>query len=222
MVRAQGADLTASGSVNLADGAMDARLSLLGAAGTGALASTRPEIGITLKGPSDAPRRSIDVAALTSWLALRAVEQQSKKLELLEGREPASAPSAPPAKETAIHPAPSQDPPIQPALNQPAPIQQAPSQQAPSQYAPSQSVPAFAPAAPSAVGNEPESTQPRPAARTEPAASGAPKPKSTAPPVDIRPPAASRTPPKPATATAPAPAPAPAAPRSLKEILFGN
>ena len=231
MVRAQGADLTASGSVNLADGAMDARLSLLGAAGTGALASTRPEIGITLKGPSDAPRRSIDVAALSSWLALRAVEQQSKKLELLEGREPApapSAPSTPSAKETAIQPAPSQDPPTQPALGQPTAIQQAPIQQAPSQ-----SVPAFAPVAPSAVGNEPESTQPRPAARTEPAAPGAPKPKSTAPagqaapsppPVDIRPPPAARSPPKPATATAPAPAPAPApaAPRSLKEILFGN
>ncbi len=224
-VRAQGADLAVSGSVNLADGGLDARLTLTGAAGTGALASTRPEVAIALKGPSDAPKRSIEVAALTSWLALRAVEQQSKKLDLLEGREP--APSAPPAKETAIQPAPSQDPPTQPALIQPAPTQPEPSQPAasqpaPIQQAPSQSAPAVAPAVPSAGGSEPESTPPRPATRTEPVAPSAPKPKSAGqaaplpPPVDIRPPAAARTPPKPATATAPA------APRSLKEILFGN
>ena len=111
-VRAQGADLAVSGSVNLADGAIDARLTLLGAAGTGTLANTRPEIAITLKGPSDNPKRNIDVAALATWLALRAVEQQSKKLDLLEGREPAPAP-APPAGEAAIQTAPTQTAPIQ-------------------------------------------------------------------------------------------------------------
>jgi uncharacterized protein involved in outer membrane biogenesis len=210
MVRAQGADLAASGSVNLADGAIDARLSLLGAAGTGALASTRPEVAITLKGPSDAPKRSIDVAALTSWLALRAVEQQSKKLDLLEGRE---LPLVPPAGAAAIAPA--------EAPQGAAPIQNAPIQSVP-QSAPPQSAPTVEPAASSAGGSEPDAARQRPAARTEPAAPSAPKSKGTAasaghvapaaPPVDIRPPAAARTPPK----------PAPAAPRSLREILFGN
>jgi large subunit ribosomal protein L24 len=222
MVRAQGADLTASGSVNLADGAIDARLNLLGTAGTGALASTRPEIAITLRGPSDAPKRGIDVAALTSWLALRAVEQQSKKLDLLEGREPAPVP---PAGETTVAPAQGTQQgtqgvqgaaPIQNAPVQSAPIQAAPIQAAPIQTAPTPSAPAVDPAASGAAGSEPEAVRPRPAARTEPAAPSAPKPKAAAaplpPPVDIRPSAATRAPPKPATAP----------PRSLREILFGN
>lgn len=246
IVRAQGGDLAVSGSVNLADGAMDARLTLLGAPGAGAMVS-RPEIAIALKGPNDAPKRSIDVAALTSWLALRAVEQQSKKLDLLEGREQPSpppspsAPAVPPAKQTAIQPAPSQDSLNQPVLNQPVPSepapsqpaqsQPAPSQDAPNQTAPTQSATAVEPAPSSAVGSDQDQdssqTTTRRAVRTEPTAPatpGAPKPKTAgqvAPaPVDIRSPAASRTPPKPATAPAPAPAPAP--PRSLKEILFGN
>jgi large subunit ribosomal protein L24 len=87
-LRAQRADLTAGGSVNLAEGALDARLTLFGA-GAGAPADTRPEIGIVLKGPIETPKRTVDVAALASWLALRAVEQQSKKLDVLEGRAPA-------------------------------------------------------------------------------------------------------------------------------------
>jgi hypothetical protein len=89
-VRAQRADLTAGGTVNLAEGALDARLTLFGA-GAGAPADTRPEIGIVLKGPIETPKRTVDVAALASWLALRAVEQQSKKLDVLEGRTPASS-----------------------------------------------------------------------------------------------------------------------------------
>src|SRR5262249_51922486 len=73
-VRAQRADLAVNGSVNLIDGALDARLTLLGAGGAGATANTRPEVLIMLRGPVDAPKRNIDVAALASWLALRAVE----------------------------------------------------------------------------------------------------------------------------------------------------
>jgi len=97
-VRAQRADLAANGSVNLTDGALDARLTLFGAGGAAGAADTRPEIGIVLRGPIDTPKRTIDVAALASWLALRAVEQQSKKLDVLEGRAP--MPPAQPAATT--------------------------------------------------------------------------------------------------------------------------
>src|SRR5262249_7705392 len=100
-VRAQRADLAVNGSVNLAEGALDGRLTLPGA---GAPADSRPEIGITLKGPIDAPKRGIDVAALANWLALRAVEQQSKKLDVLEGRAPPS-PVQPAAVNTQSEPA---------------------------------------------------------------------------------------------------------------------
>jgi large subunit ribosomal protein L24 len=231
-VRAQGADLAVSGSVNLADGAIDARLTLLGAAGTGTLANTRPEIAITLKGPSDNPKRNIDVAALATWLALRAVEQQSKKLDLLEGREPAPA-LAPPAGEAAIQTAPTQTAPIQGV-----PIPSGPIPNAPTQSEPVQSMPTVEPDGPGATGIEPELPRPRPAARTEPTAPSAPKSKPAAPsagpvtplppPVDIRPAPTPRAPRAQTGAAATQqgaaiqPPPPPKPTRSLREILFGN
>ncbi|HEU4357606.1 MAG TPA: hypothetical protein VFR54_04060, partial [Xanthobacteraceae bacterium] len=92
------ADLGANGSVNLIDRALDARLTLFAAGGAAGAEDIRPEVGIMLRGPIDTPKRTIDVAALASWLALRAVEQQSKKLDVLEGRTP--APPAQPAAAT--------------------------------------------------------------------------------------------------------------------------
>src|SRR5436309_8844930 len=93
-VRAQRADLAANGSVNLIDRALDARRILFAAGGAAAAAETRPEIGIVLRGPVDTPKRTTEVAALASWLALRALEQQSKKLDVLEGRAPPVQPAA--------------------------------------------------------------------------------------------------------------------------------
>ncbi len=90
IVRTPAVELTAGGSVNFADGGLDARLMLAGSSGTGGIAQARPEIAITLRGPLSNPKRTIDVAALSSWLALRSVEQQAKKLDALEGRAPAS------------------------------------------------------------------------------------------------------------------------------------
>jgi large subunit ribosomal protein L24 len=109
VVRAQRGDLAVSGSVNLTEAALDARLTMFGAGGAGAPANTRPEIGVVLKGPIDTPKRTIDVAALASWLALRAVEQQSKKLDVLEGRAPVppSTPAAVNAPASAAKPKPA-------------------------------------------------------------------------------------------------------------------
>jgi large subunit ribosomal protein L24 len=93
--RAQGADLAVGGSVDLADGTLEARVLLFGTGGASSPVGARPEITIALRGPISAPRRTIDAAALANWLALRAVEQQSKKLDALEGREPSPPPAAP-------------------------------------------------------------------------------------------------------------------------------
>ena len=106
VVRAQGADLTVGGSVDLAEGTLEARLLLFGPGGARSPINTRPEITIALKGPINAPKRTIDAAALANWLALRAVEQQSKKLDVLEGRE-ASPPPAPPAVDSNTQHAPN-------------------------------------------------------------------------------------------------------------------
>jgi large subunit ribosomal protein L24 len=212
MVRAQGADLAVAGGVNLSEGVLDARLTFSGVAGASAPGDSRPEILVALKGPVNAPKRTIDVAALASWLALRAVDQQSKKLDLLEGqskkldmlegREPPPPPASPPSV-----PPPAAD--------------------VPTGSAPIQNAPAAAPAAPATVLVEPEPP------RTRPALPAPPKPRPTVPtaeqvppPIDIRPaPAVPRAPRQPGTVGtqgAVRVAPAPAAPRSLSEILFGR
>jgi large subunit ribosomal protein L24 len=200
-----------SGSVNLADAALEGRLTLFGMGGASVLPDTRPEITIALKGPVDAPKRSIDVAALASWLALRAVEQQSKKLEALEGRPPAAPSYTPAAAATA---------------------------NANPRTTPVQTAPALDATVPAAAHTEPDAPGARPAARTQPATPNVQKPKPAAPtaerapalppPIDIRPAPAPRAagthgtaqsqPQKPVAA----PAPAPARQRSLSEILFGN
>jgi AsmA family/AsmA-like C-terminal region len=210
-VRAQRADLVVNGGVNLIDGALDARLTLLGAGGAGAPANTRPEVLIMLRGPVDTPKRSIDVAALASWLALRAVEQQAKKLDVLEGREPAAA-SARPAIKLQSVPAPGAvaTEPATPGAAQSEPAASAPNPAAPPQ--PTTSAPKPKPAAPA------------------PAAEQAPP---LPPPIDIRPAPAPRAPrtqqgaqatpgPGQAQQQKPAPAPVPPRPRSLSEILFGR
>lgn len=108
IARSEGADLAVSGSLDLVTRALDARIVLAGA--DGAHAAGRPEIAVLLKGDALAPRRSLDVAAVTGWLALRAVEEQAKKLEAIE-RGRALRPDAAPA----LLPAPLQ----QPAMPQP-------------------------------------------------------------------------------------------------------
>jgi large subunit ribosomal protein L24 len=82
ITRAEGAELAVSGNLDLADETIDAKMTLT-ATNTVALAG-RPEVTIALKGPAAAPRRTLDVAALAGWLALRAVEQQAKRLEAIE------------------------------------------------------------------------------------------------------------------------------------------
>jgi large subunit ribosomal protein L24 len=83
--RATGADIAASASMNLFDGALDANLTLSGHVPQGTTASaTKPVIFIALKGTPPDVKRTIDTNALSNWLALRAVEQQSQKLDQME------------------------------------------------------------------------------------------------------------------------------------------
>src|SRR5205807_1345265 len=84
--------LQGGGTFTLQDGrimrldpaAFEAGLAWQGPELAGAPEGTRPERGIVLKGPIEAPRRTLDVTAFASWLALRAVEQQAKRLEAIE------------------------------------------------------------------------------------------------------------------------------------------
>jgi large subunit ribosomal protein L24 len=75
------AALSIAGTLDLTDGSMDSRLVL---SGLDEAAGARPSIFVALKGPFAAPARSVDVSALTGWLTLRAVENQTKRLRAIE------------------------------------------------------------------------------------------------------------------------------------------
>ena len=81
-VEANGADLSVAATLNLADAALDATLALSGDTTTGV--AGRPAVSVTLKGPLAAPKYTFNSDSLAGWLALRLVEQQSKRLEIME------------------------------------------------------------------------------------------------------------------------------------------
>jgi hypothetical protein len=84
VVHAKGAELAPTGSIDLTQSAIDARLVLSGPQIADASIGSHPDISIVLKGPIDAPKRTLDVAALANWLALRAVDQKAKRVDALE------------------------------------------------------------------------------------------------------------------------------------------
>lgn len=77
----EGADLSMSGVVDLTNGTLNARLVLTGEE---TAAGARPDIFLALNGPLTEPSKAIDVSGLTGWLTLRAIDQQSKKLNAIE------------------------------------------------------------------------------------------------------------------------------------------
>jgi len=79
-----GSALALAGALDLGSGMVDARLTLSADPPPHALIRARPEIAITLGGPLAAPVRSLDISALMGWLALRAAELQTRRLESLE------------------------------------------------------------------------------------------------------------------------------------------
>src|SRR5260370_1073692 len=138
----EGADLTLSGTLELASRALDARLTLSGPADGGAPGTARPELFVTLQGPATAPQRSIDVSALVDWLMLRSLDRETRRMEAVEAdkHDPAAAPAhgpsvtAPTEPEPPVQAAPSQGASPSPLPGQPrlpetaaAPVGQAPS-----------------------------------------------------------------------------------------------
>jgi large subunit ribosomal protein L24 len=79
-----GAALSLAGALDLNSGAVDVRMLLTAPPPAHALIRMRPELAVMLKGPLAAPARTLDVSALTGWLALRAAELQSRRLESIE------------------------------------------------------------------------------------------------------------------------------------------
>jgi uncharacterized protein involved in outer membrane biogenesis len=78
------AAVSANGMLDLTDGIIDSHVVL---SGGGAGTSARPDIFMSLNGLLAEPQKSMDVSALTGWLTLRAVENQTRKLKALEEAE---------------------------------------------------------------------------------------------------------------------------------------
>jgi len=86
-----------SGGYDFAADQTDIRASLTSTA-TGT-ASSRPEIQLFVVGPPDALNRTVDVGSLSSWLAVRTIDRETRRLDAIERGEP------PPADPASIPPA---------------------------------------------------------------------------------------------------------------------
>jgi large subunit ribosomal protein L24 len=84
-----GVRATVSGGYDIAADQADIRAALSLTMTTG-----RPEIQLLAVGTPDALSRSVDVAPLSSWLAVRAIDHETRRLDAIERGEP--PPAAPP------------------------------------------------------------------------------------------------------------------------------
>jgi uncharacterized protein involved in outer membrane biogenesis len=93
------AELALNGAIDLGGAAIDLRMTLSQDPPLSALIAMRPELSINVKGPLASPQRTLDIAALTSWLTLSAAELQTRRIESIEAgaREGASEPDVHPA-----------------------------------------------------------------------------------------------------------------------------
>jgi len=86
---ADGARAVVSGGYDIPADQADVRVSLASTA-TGS-ATSRPEIQLFAVGSPDALNRTVDVAALSSWLAVRAIDRETRRLDSIERGEPPPA-----------------------------------------------------------------------------------------------------------------------------------
>jgi AsmA-like C-terminal region len=113
---AEGARLIVSGGYDISADQADIRATL--ASTTAGSATSRPEIQIFAAGSPDRLDRTVDVAALSSWLAVRAIDRETRRLEAIERGEtppalPASIPPQPPSEPAKMLPdLPSSDVPV--------------------------------------------------------------------------------------------------------------
>jgi AsmA-like C-terminal region len=92
-----------SGGYDIPANQADIRASLVSTAA--GHATSGPEIQLFAAGPPDALNRTVDVAALSSWLAVRAIDRETRTLDSLERGEPPALPASLPPHVAAPPPA---------------------------------------------------------------------------------------------------------------------
>ena len=172
-LQADGAIAVISGGYDVTADQTDIRVNLSSLSGE--QATGRPAVEVFAVGPSDGLHRTVDVGSLSSWLALRAIDRETRRLDALERstvRPPVVTPPASPPPAVAMTPpaenAPSRD--AAPTAAIPGPEVPLPGSD-PRRAAPKPQVPASQPA-------------PNPqASNGSPAPRAAPLP----PPIEVRP-----------------------------------
>jgi large subunit ribosomal protein L24 len=114
-LEAQGARAIVSGGYDIPADQADIRASL-SAAAVGS-ANSHPEIQLFAAGTPDTLNRSVDVTSLASWLAVRAIDRETRRLDAIARGEPppsypASTASLPAAPDAGPSPAPLADVPL--------------------------------------------------------------------------------------------------------------
>jgi large subunit ribosomal protein L24 len=104
-LNAEGARAIVSGGYDIAADQTDIRAALTST--TAGSATGRPEIQIFTVGSPDALDRTVDVAALSSWLAVRAIDRETRRLDSIERGEvpPPALPASIPPPAMALPPA---------------------------------------------------------------------------------------------------------------------
>jgi uncharacterized protein involved in outer membrane biogenesis len=169
-IDAQGVRATISGGYDIPADQADIRAAMALTLPTST--SGRPEIQLFAAGTPDAMTRSVDVAALSSWLAVRAIDHETRRLDAIERGEP---PPPPPTPISIPPPADGEDlvPLPEPPKNMPLPSRD-------SRRAPKQPKQPKAAAPPRPPASPPAAAAPPPPATQQQAA---PLP----PPIEIRP-----------------------------------
>ncbi|WGS22401.1 MULTISPECIES: AsmA-like C-terminal region-containing protein [unclassified Bradyrhizobium] len=92
---ASGANATVSGGYDIPADQADIRAALASTQiGT---ANSRPEIQLLAVGTPDGLTRSVDIAALSSWLAVRAIDRETRRLDAIERGDPPPSPDSVPS-----------------------------------------------------------------------------------------------------------------------------
>lgn len=94
-VIADAAQLAVSGSYDIAAADLDLRASLVSLVAKGPPAAGRPEIRVVLRGPADAPVRNVDTSPLIGWIAVRAIDRETQRLDYLDRTGPPRTPMSP-------------------------------------------------------------------------------------------------------------------------------
>ena len=148
-------------------------------------ATGRPEIQLFAEGTPDGLHRSVDVAALSSWLAVRAIDYETRRLDAIERGEPPPPMPAPVSLPVDAQPAPEATPPSEPVAQVPIPgrnprhLPDKPKAAVPHPPPPVATAPAPNPPAP--VAGQPQIAPLPPPIEIKPAPGAAAKPKPRPP-----------------------------------------